>query len=205
MTGELKACYKCKTEKPLHEFSLKGSRPHSSCRSCLRASQAEWRKARRASPEYRIKLNEQNKRWREANPEKAKESDARSWARRYKDQVRAYAAKYRERNKGLISERNRKYREKHKEKILARQAEWVASNRELTRAAQARYRQSHLDRANAANRAFKESLPDSYVKRIIRGRSEILKSAELPQALIDAKRELIRLNRIIRSEINEKC
>lgn len=83
--------------------------------------------------------------------------------------------------KAMASER---YRVK-KDELRAKAREWEKANRTRTN-----------ERVRQARRLERQELADSYVKRLLSDRSEVIKPALLPPALVDLKREQLLLARL---------
>lgn len=110
----MKTCSKCRTEKELSEFCTDNRTPDKKkrwCKSCCAASIVKWK---------------------EANPEKAKEA-GRSWHRENKHRVKAYDAKRYLANRERSLAYGRKWRKENPEKHAAYKREYAATHKERLR------------------------------------------------------------------------
>ncbi len=127
-----KTCTGCKVEKPLGEFSknsqAKDGLRHR-CRACCSQAAKRW-----AAQGGAAKRAATAKKWREENPERARET-ARKWKAANPDADRRYKKKYREAH----PEAAREYRAKNAQERTEYQRKWRAENPELARAAARRH------------------------------------------------------------------
>ena len=110
--------------------------------------------------------------------------------------------KYREENKEKESKRAKKYREANKEIILEKEKKYREENREKERKRAKKYNQANKEKLSERRKRDAENLTDYYVVRFIIEKSN-LTPKDIPQELIEAKRELIKINRFIKKE-NQK-
>lgn len=220
----MKTCKKCGINKPLQAYpkSKRTNDGHmGSCQECRnayavawrardpeknRAIRAEWRaknpdkerqyydnclaregKSRRepkTPEELRIRQNEYNKRWlkqdREKHPEKYKTTPRKlEWQRI--DRL-MNPEKYKRYVKNCY-ERNR-------QKYIAKTSAWREANKEYVAEKQKTYNRNRVD-----------NLRDTYVKNLIKGKTEI-PIATIPQALIEAKRLQLKIRRMTNEKHN---
>ncbi len=188
-------CRKCEQWKPYHDIALwtfekrKGrgriKRLHS-CRDCLKPQQAAAKKR------YQKKL---------------KESDPERFRAIRGGQKQRYRAKYPERRKAS----DKKYRLKNREKNAAYHRRWYARRTpEEKRAKKQRYRENCMKRfgipftpKELARRReyftnYARELTDGYVRGRIAKQSDILTTADIPDALVAVKREHIKMQRLLK-------
>ncbi len=110
--------------------------------------------------------------------------------------------KYREENKEKESKRAKKYREANKEIILEKEKKYREENKEKERKRAKKYNKANKEKLSERRKRDAENLTDYYVVRFIIENSN-LTPKDIPQELIEAKRELIKINRFIKKE-NQK-
>lgn len=98
------------------------------------------------------------------------------------------------------NERRRKRYAENPDRTLAANRQWAADNRDHVNS----YRRSWSRKGDVHYRSAKRrqeiaNLSDSYVRQILVGDST-LTHADIPQSLVDAHREVLRLKRAIRDE-----
>ena len=133
--------------------------------------------------QYADKEKERKKKYYEANKEKIKER----------------CKKYREENKEKIKERQRKCYEVTIEKRLEYGKKYKEANKEKLLEKSKKYYWKNKARVSKRNKEIRDDLSDSYVKRILIDRTD-LTHKDIPQGLIEAERELIKIRRLIREE-----
>lgn len=113
---------------------------------------------------------------------------------------------YRAVNAAVIRDRKRAYLQANREKERARIKRWARANPEKARAIKRRYAEKHGDKdwlrlqqfvaknPNRKNMGRKE-LRDGYVAYVMTRRSKLLTPQDIPQALIDLKRQQLKLLR----------
>jgi len=62
----------------------------------------------------------------------------------------------------------------------------------------AKYRKAHRNHYNKLGKEYRDQLSDSYIRRLIVDKSTILEPSDIPQVMVDAKRNAIKLKRFIR-------
>ncbi|WP_199885126.1 hypothetical protein [Pseudomonas bohemica] len=122
-----------------------------------------------------------------------------------KDKIAACKAAWRAANKAHISAYQKRYCAENAESISKKKSDHAKANRERYTARSAKYRKNNKEKISDKNRALSERIPDYLVAYRITMYSKILKSSDVPQELIEARRELIRLKRLIKEISNEKC
>lgn len=129
----MKVCSKCGEEKPTSEYYPR----YAQCKECARAKMREYQKNNRDAlrkralkyrEENREKSNASRRAWKQANPEKVKQSNAA----------------YRERNRGAIAESARRRYERDTEKVLAIAKRWKRNNPDRVAAMDANRRAAKL-------------------------------------------------------------
>jgi predicted nucleic acid-binding Zn ribbon protein len=146
---------------------------------------------RRSDPVLRDKENERNRsrmmKYRAENPQ--------VWAEYYKknkERLLANNRKYREDNAGRIKARKQAYREKNKENIKNYNQKYRESHRHELKA---------MHKENVARMVAEISTP--YVKHLICSHSTLTRK-DIPQSLIDAKREHLKIKRFLKEQENEQ-
>ena len=64
----------------------------------------------------------------------------------------------------------------------------------------AKYRKAHKDHYNKLGKQYRDQLSDSYVRRVIVDKSDILKPEDIPQIMVEAKRNSIKIKRLIKED-----
>ncbi|WP_157379373.1 HNH endonuclease signature motif containing protein [Burkholderia ubonensis] len=113
----MKACSKCKVEKPLDQFSKDSTRKDGTQRHCKECN-------RKAGEKYRA-----------ANPEKRR-AVCESWSARNPAKRREYSKRYDDKNREKVAERRALYRKNNADKLK----QWQSENKETRRANEARRR-----------------------------------------------------------------
>lgn len=131
----VKRCSKCGEELPEtpEYFSRHGDGLRPECKACQKARNAVRYQANRDA------ILEQNKRWREANPEKQKEMDRR-WRKENPDRVKAAQRRHREQTRDKSAEYARKWRATNRDHCRSYEREYRDANREKIREQQAKTR-----------------------------------------------------------------
>ena len=103
----MRICTRCGEAKDESGFSLKNGKPDARCKRCKADISAEWRKVNpeRLKQQYQdwyvdngLRVQETNRAWRAANPEKAKAAQAAAmarWQKKFPDRAASHAAKRR--------------------------------------------------------------------------------------------------------------
>jgi hypothetical protein len=112
--SDTKSCNKCKRDLPIEEFG-KNARY---CKDCTNAySQAYYAK-------NKVKINEDKKKKREENPEKAKEY-GRKYREKNKDKIRENHRQWQLNNPEKVREYNERWEELHPEQYLKKRDKWL--------------------------------------------------------------------------------
>lgn len=99
-------------------------------------------------------------------------------------------------NKLRINARNAAYRAAHLDEERARQLEWRKKNRVRSNEIKRKYKAANPDKCAAQAKKERDMLTDGYVRKKI---AQVYKipSAQIPETLVGAHRELLRLKREI--------
>jgi 5-methylcytosine-specific restriction endonuclease McrA len=158
-------CRTCQVLKSLDDFYIKhkntGCR-YTQCKICFTAeSNSRLKSAYESDPE---KFRERSRQWREANPEKAKETQRKS-NKKHAARVRATENAYRAANPEKIREKKKRYKARHKDVVNAGHARYREANHERLRERHKQWRDSHIERlheiASAANHRRRTRLAGS--------------------------------------------
>ncbi len=110
-----------------------------------------------------------------------------------------YAAWYQD-NKERVSKRQADWHLANRERSLARSAAWRNSHREHIQARDAAYYKAHQQQKRESSRARSkqgaEQLSDTYVRQVLTDGTS-LRYRDVPQSLVDAKREHLRVIRAL--------
>ena len=82
--------------------------------------------------------------------------------------------------------------------VLSANIAWAKAHREHLRSYSQRYSARHVDKKRAARRAEIDGLSDSYVRQIIVNGNQNLTHKDIPQSIVDAHREVLKIKRYIR-------
>lgn len=127
------------------------------------------------------------------------------------DKQRAYRAD----NADAIRARKQAYLAANRQKEADRIARWAKANPDKARAIKRRHADKHGDRDIKRLQQFiaehpdrknmgRKELRDEYVAYVMTRRSKLLEPTDIPQGLIDAKREQLRILRELRKEDHEE-
>lgn len=124
-----------------------------------------------------------------------------STAAEVKSRRAQYNKKWAKANPDKIRAAHKRYRETHLEKLNKRSREWTKNNPE----AKARVNRKWIENNPEQYRAYKrkqqqrarDKLSDSYVRGMLSLRTSLVPS-DIPQELVDAKREHIKLHRKVK-------
>ena len=105
-------------------------------------------------------------------------------------------------NKEKINERNKKYYWENKEKEKERKKKYYEANKEKLLEQRKKHRKENIEKYREYQKEGIKDLSDNYVKGLLTDRTN-LTYKDIPQELIEAKRELIKINRFIKRE-NQK-
>jgi hypothetical protein len=122
---------------------------------------------------------------------------------------------YRAQNAHAIRVRKQAYFAANREKEQARSERWGKANPDRARAIKRRHAEQHGDRDIKRLQQFiaehpdrknmgRKELRDPYVAYVMARRSKLLEPTDIPQGLIDAKREQLRILRELRKEDHEE-
>ena len=171
-----KKCTKCGEVKAVSEFHKdKYSKDgfFDECKECRK-------KYYQANKE---KILEYDKQYRQANKEKIKE-----YSKKYYQANKEKRKKYRQANKEKIKEQKKKYRQANKEKEKEQKKKYYQANKEKILEYSKKYCQDNRNK-----------LADPYVIDIIRHQTNsMLKAKDIPQELIELKRNSLILKRKIK-------
>ena len=215
----MKTCKKCGVEKPETDYLVsrnKSGNRLGDCYACRVEYKRQWRannpdkvkaeydrmiarkgKTRRVlktPEEIRIRENEYNKKWQKQDrlkhPEKYKVTQRKlEWQRRHREL-------YPEKNKAYA----RKYYYQDPHKSIAKSVEFMRKKRQADpEGCRQRDREKYDAKYKYKQKARRDNLEDNYIKKLMTGKSL---ADYVPQALIEAKRLQILINRRIK---NEKC
>ena len=82
--------------------------------------------------------------------------------------------------------------------VLSSNRAWVSAHREQICAYRQQYSARHVDKKRAARRAEIDGLSDSYVRQIIINGNPNLTHKDIPQPLVEAHREMLKIKRFLR-------
>ena len=102
-------------------------------------------------------------------------------------------------NKERIRARSAEYRKSHLAEERKANAAWRNANRERSNEIKANWKKAHPDKVNAREKMLRDNLSDDYIRRKM-AQHTTMKSRDIPQTLVDAHRELLRLKRELRNE-----
>jgi len=140
-----------------------------------------------------------DKRWRDSNKE-AIAVYARNWRLTNKDKMAAFARKWRADNKEKKAAYNREYYKLNQEHLRSETKKRFNPEKHKV------YYENNKAKIGVYVRDYmRESLrrmSSAYIRRLIVSNSQILKSADIPQELVDMKRESLRLKRTIKEVTN---
>ena len=107
--------------------------------------------------------------------------------------------KYVEKNAEKIRKTNRKYYLKHQDEICKSQKEYYENNKDRMLNKLKKYREENREQIRERDRKYnqkqRDNLTDVYIKNMLTGGNN-LKPEDIPQELIEAKRQHLKLKRI---------
>lgn len=120
-----------------------------------------------------------------------------------KECVNIYQAEYREKNRERRRVEGRERYQTHRDIIRARALAFREKNRDELNAKQREYAKQEFvaERDRELRRLYSEKLTDAYVRRVISKHSP-LKSQDIPQAMVEAKRVQLLITRKIKDGTN---
>lgn len=129
------------------------------------------------------------------NPTPEQRERVRAYMRAYRDANRERRRAYVAANREKIAAHSRTYRQAHQDQLRERQRarRQEPEGKARHRAAAARYRQRHRDRLRAAAARRIAELCDGYIARDLLG----ARLGEVPPEVIAAKREILRVKRLL--------
>lgn len=99
------------------------------------------------------------------------------------------------------AQKKREYLERHPERRKATNSKWARKPKVLAAKVAQRKESAELRaREKQLREHYRDTLADCFVRRVLAQRTEI-KGSELPQSLVDAHRELMRLKRAINEKL----
>lgn len=116
----------------------------------------------------------------------------------YKDKAEKVAngKAYYAANKERIDARNAAYRAAHLDEERQRQLAWRTKNRARSNAIKEKYKAAHPEKVAAQAKKERDTLADVYVRRKI-AQVYAIPAAQIPEPLVGAHRELLKLKREI--------
>ena len=116
----------------------------------------------------------------------------------YKDKAEKVAngKAYYAANKERIDARNAAYRDAHLDEERQRQLAWRTENRARSNAIKAKYKAANPDKVAAQAKKERDKLTDGYVRKKI-AQVYAIPAAQIPEPLVGAHRELLKLKREI--------
>jgi len=193
---ETKKCSKCGEVKAVSEFNKNKNRKdglHTYCKKCVKQY-------------YQVnkeKTLEQKKQYRQANKEKIKERK-KKYYQVNKEKTLEHNKQYRQANKEKIKERKKKYYQANKEKTLEHSKQYRQANKEKIEQYNKQYRQANKEKLKEKSKDNRNKLVDPYIKTIISKQTNgMLKAKDIPQELIELKRNNIILKRKIKDNGKE--
>ena len=100
-------------------------------------------------------------------------------------------------NKERIRARCAEYRKAHLVEERKANAAWQKANPERSREIKANWKKAHPDKVKAIEQRQRENLSDNYIRRKM-AQHTTMRCRDIPQTLVDAHRELLRLKRELR-------
>jgi hypothetical protein len=122
-----------------------------------------------------------------------------------RDEIAAYKLIYRAANKQKISNYQAGYCSANAEEIAKRRAIYAVDNAEKVALRGANYRSNNREKIAKQKAAWSARLPDYLIAYRLSMYSNVLTPADIPQELIDSRRAVIKLKRLIKEMTNEKC
>lgn len=202
----MKTCKDCMTRLPDECFAKCAKTKdglYTYCRTCAATRKKAYRQAnpekdREWAAKNRDRINASRKGKRKPATEKDLER-VRAWHAANREHVREQSRKRYEENKEAILAQQRVYYEQNRDRILDRQRRSPEENRAHVKA----WVEANPGKRRAMLQSQRDRLIDSYVRRrLIQGTA--LSATDIPQGLIDAKREQLRILRELRKEDHEE-
>ena len=147
------------------------------------------------------------KQYYQANKEKIKEQQ-KQYYQANKEKIKEQQKQYGQANKGKFKERMKKYYQTNKEKLKEKKKEYYQANKEKLKEKQKEYRQANKKKLKEKMKKYRQGdrdkLVDSYIKSIINKQTNgMLKAKDIPQELIELKRNNLILKRKIKDNGKE--
>lgn len=116
----------------------------------------------------------------------------------YKDKAEkaANGKAYYAANKDRIDARNAAYRLAHLDDERKRNTAWITENRARSNAIKAKHKAANPDKVKAQAKRERDNLTDGYVRKKI-AQVYAIPAAQIPETLVGAHRELLKLKREI--------
>jgi hypothetical protein len=190
-----KGCTKCGVDKPLDEFH-KCSRMkdgHTSrCKMCTKAdSSKRWEKIK-SDPDMMARARGQTVKWRLENKEKSLEL-----ARKWKKDNDEYIQHYRKFRAKKFADWSDEAKKRHVEKMK----EWAKNNHKKRKEYSRQWARLHPETYKRAAKSRIENLHPCYIKALIT-QNTCLKNGDIPDALVEVKREHVKLIRKLKEYKN---
>lgn len=177
-TVEVKTCSNCGKAKPKADFATGRSK----CKGCTAEYQRKYQAANREQ------LAELKRQYQAAN----------------REQIAEYNRQYHAANREHIAERQRqqsiRYRESNREQLAERNRRYRAANRKRLAEYHRKYKEANREQIAEYDRRYFSRLPDAYVARILIGKKSTLTRADIPSALLEAKRLQLKLLRLSKEQ-----
>ena len=220
-----KQCSKCLTFKPLDMFYKRKKNKDGYRHRCI-GCHKQYRKDNKdkiskRQKEYRLKnkdkikeyraeyylenkdeIRRRNDKWALENKDKLRES-RRKWERNNRDKIREHGREYRLKNYELLKDYNKEYRLKNRDRLAENLKEYYFKNKDIYREKGAKYYSENkaviLKKGKIYYKKQSENLTDNYISQLLTKESNLSRE-DIPQWLIEAKRQQIKLQRIIRKD-----
>lgn len=174
-----KTCSKCRIEKLENDFSKNRSRKD------------------RLNAQCRLCVSKNTKKYIAKNKAKIAERDKKYYAKN-KEKITEYKKKYQLKNREKTDKASKKYYAKNKAKVSERYKKKYSENKEKFRELHKQYRSKNKIRISEAAYMYRSELRNHYIRAILTRADQTLKQAQIPQSLINLKREEIKIKRLIK-------
>ena len=177
---QTKKCSKCGEVKAVSEFYKNKYIKDRFCNHCKKCMKQYYQSNKE-------KVLEQSKKYYQANNEKIKERQ-KQYRQANNEKMKQYNKQYYQANNEKMKERQKQYRQANNEKMKQYNKQYRQANKEKIKEQRKQYRQDDRNK-----------LADSYIKDLIRNQTNgMLKAKDIPQELIELKRNNIILKRKIK-------
>lgn len=202
----MKTCKDCMTCLPAESFAKNAKNNdglYTYCRTCAARRRKAYRQAnpekdREWAAKNRNRINARRKGKRKPATEKDLER-VRAWHAANREHVREQKRRRYEENKEAILAKQRVYYEQNRERIINRNRKPPEENRAHVKA----WVEANPEKRRAMLQRQRDRMINSYVRRLlIKGTN--LSTTDLPQGIINAKREQLRILRELRKEDHEE-